>query len=156
MFKKIALLLLLVFIGIFVYFAYPIIKLSYEKKDIPNQLKESPENKENENKSKLEESITEQGSADQSGNNSNISARDCDNECGNFKNEEKKLKYCQEVCGLSSEEIIANCSNKSGLEKDYCFKSLAIQNKDFKICDQISDSGIKKTCKNRITEDIME
>jgi len=32
---------------------------------------------------------------------------------------------------------------------------LAITKKDFSICNQIVDAKVKKTCKNRITEDLL-
>lgn len=87
-----------------------------------------------------------------------VNPPDCDNECSNFKKDDE-LEYCKEVCGLSALEKTEKpdgCENKSGIQKDYCLKDLGIEKKDFKICEQISDSGIKKTCQNRITEDIME
>lgn len=153
MLKKISFLLFLIFFSIFVYFAYPIVKSRYfEKNNIQNQPEKTITNQ---NESEEPGNKTQE-STDQAGTSPNISARDCDKECEEFKDDEKNLKYCQEVCGFSPEKVEVNCGDKSGLEKDYCFKSLAIQNKDFKICDQISDSGIKKACKNRISEDIIE
>lgn len=104
-----------------------------------------------EEKIKFEESKTPENSLVK------ITAADCDNECKNFKDDENNLKYCQEICGLVvSEEITENCENLKNLEKDYCLKDLAVSKKDFNICDQIQDSGVKKTCKNRVSEDILE
>ena len=91
-----------------------------------------------------------------------ISSSDCENECLKFQ-ESEKLKYCKQVCGLPEidqygTEIkpTTDCANATGLEKDYCLKNEAIKNKDFKACEEINDSGIKKTCKNRVMEDIIE
>jgi len=85
--------------------------------------------------------------------------KDCDDECLKFERDDE-FEYCKEVCGLSAlekkSEELNNCDSKSGLQKDYCLKDLGISKKDFKACDQITDEGVKKTCKNRITEDIIE
>ena len=88
-----------------------------------------------------------------------VSSKDCDNNCKNFTNS-KELKYCQEVCGLvpTQEESKKNkgCDTLTDLEKDYCLKDGAVNAKDFKICEEIEDTGIQKTCRNRITEDILD
>lgn len=83
-----------------------------------------------------------------------ITKENCDSECAGFSGE--NLEYCQEVCGIKpAQENISECDSMSGLKKDYCFKDLAASKKDFKICDQIQDSNIKTTCKNRIIEEIL-
>ena len=87
-----------------------------------------------------------------------ITSKDCANECKDFKNNSKDLKYCQQVCGLTpikEETKKGTCDSLSDLEKDYCLKDLAVDKGDFKICDEIEDAGIQKTCRNRITEDIL-
>lgn len=93
-----------------------------------------------------------------------ITPKDCDNECDKFEKDEE-LEYCQEVCNIveyeedtseESDDSSENCDSKEGLQKDYCLKDKAIEEEDFKICDGISDAGVKKTCKNRLTEDILD
>jgi len=82
----------------------------------------------------------------------------CDSQCKPFADNNKDLQYCQEVCGLAPLSIPKNgtCDNLKALEKDYCLKNLAVSKKNMPICDQIQDSGIKKTCQNRITEDLLQ
>ncbi|EKD46788.1 MAG: hypothetical protein ACD_67C00062G0002 [uncultured bacterium] len=85
-----------------------------------------------------------------------IKKEDCLNGCKRFS-ENQDLIYCRQFCGAAKIQDDSNdCSNKSGLEKDYCFKDLAIKNRDFEICEKISDKGIQKTCNTRITEDILD
>jgi len=81
----------------------------------------------------------------------------CDDKCVSFADDKKFLKYCQEVCGLSPIPIEKNaqCDIQNDLEKDYCLKNLGVNKKDLTVCEKIQDSGIKKTCKNRITEDLL-
>jgi len=87
-----------------------------------------------------------------------VTSKDCGNDCVKFKDNAASYKYCQQVCGdtpasqKSSEE---ECASLAGLEKDYCLKDLAISKKDFVICNKIQDAKIKKVCKNRITEDLI-
>jgi hypothetical protein len=68
----------------------------------------------------------------------------------------KLLEYCQQVCGISPIKEVSGCDGKSNLEKDYCLKDLAVSKKDASICKQIADANIELTCKNRITQDILE
>lgn len=85
-----------------------------------------------------------------------ISKQDCDNHCKEYT-ETEDLDYCKQVCGLSAvNEKADGCDALEDLEKDYCLKDLAISKKDMTTCDQIEDNGVKKTCKNRVTEDILE
>ena len=86
-----------------------------------------------------------------------LTSKDCDNECDQYKSDSKKLSYCQQVCGLKKSQAPADsCDNKTGLEKDYCFKDKAISQQDFEICEKIKDTTIKKTCQNRIAEELLE
>lgn len=85
-----------------------------------------------------------------------ISKQDCDNHCKEYT-ETEDLDYCKQVCGLSAvNEKADGCDALEDLEKDYCLKDLAISKKDMKTCEKIEDNAIKKTCKKRVTEDILE
>jgi hypothetical protein len=151
---KLFLLILVLILAILAYFAFPIIKERYFN-DATKKIEFAPKN---------ENGIADQNiiptnepikTIDATGTLPNINASDCDNECKNFK-DNTNLTYCQEVCGLATVKNDSDCTNKTNLEKDYCLKDLGINKKDFQICDQIQDAGIKKTCQNRITEDIIE
>lgn len=80
---------------------------------------------------------------------------DCKNNCDQFDQPED-LQYCREYCGLNTvKKNPAGCDKFADLEKDYCLKNQALEKSDSKICTQISDSGIKRSCINRLTEDII-
>ena len=87
-----------------------------------------------------------------------ITKKDCADNCANFKKDKKNLQYCQQRCGLSPKTTTTSsgCDSLKDLEKDYCWKDLAISKTDLTICEKISDDGIKKTCQNRIAEDILD
>ena len=120
-------------------------------------------------------SQTDNQNADQSGDNQvstpsevdntaptngqpNVQSSDCDNNCAQYKDNADNLKYCQEVCGITpvkpknSEE---DCANLTGLDKDSCWRDLAVSKKDFSICDKISDAKLQKVCRNRVTEEVL-
>ncbi|EKE18620.1 MAG: hypothetical protein ACD_9C00281G0001 [uncultured bacterium] len=81
---------------------------------------------------------------------------DCKNECKNYQ-ETEDIDYCKQICGLTiPKKELTGCDALVDLEKDYCLKDEAISKADPKICDKIEDSGIKKTCKNRLIEDILD
>jgi len=87
-----------------------------------------------------------------------ISSKDCSNHCKNYKNNADDYTYCQQVCGdagTTQRSSAADCASLSGDQKDYCIKDYAIGKQDYTICAQIADAKIKKTCKNRIAEDLM-
>lgn len=85
-----------------------------------------------------------------------VTGQDCQNKCVQFKSDAENLRYCQNFCGLSPvNKKTDSCDSLEGLEKDYCWKDLAINKKDFAACENIADSGIKKTCKNRVTEEVL-
>jgi len=92
-----------------------------------------------------------------------IKPADCDNNCLNFKKDNEK-KYCQMVCGtetffedaLDSGGSKEDCDEEKGIQKDYCLKDIAVGNKDFETCSEINDANMKKSCQNRIMEDIIE
>lgn len=160
---KIFWLIFVIILAVLAYFAFPIIKERYFD-DVAKKIEFAPKT-ENSSENENGIGIVDQGNiplnepaetTDSAGTLFNVSAADCDNECQNFKDSATNLKYCQQVCGLSPTTNNSSCENKTELEKDYCLKDLAVSKKDFKICDQIKDGGIKKTCRNRITEDIIE
>ncbi len=85
-----------------------------------------------------------------------IKREDCLDGCKRFSKTEE-LSYCKQSCGLTNPvENPNDCQEKIGLEKDYCFKDLAIEKEDFKICEQISDKGIRKSCATRLTEELLD
>ncbi len=86
-----------------------------------------------------------------------VTSIDCARECEPYKYNDKELKYCQNVCGISdTTSTNSNCDSLNDFEKDYCYKNQAIEKKDASICDKISDTAVKRSCKNRIQEDILE
>ena len=85
-----------------------------------------------------------------------IDSKDCETKCSDFKNNVADFKYCQEYCGLASFQQPDDCIDQEGLEKDYCWKNEAVSKKDYKTCLKINDEGIRKTCQNRISEDILD
>ncbi len=90
--------------------------------------------------------------------NYHIEKSDCQNECSRFKTEEA-LKHCKEVCGLIPVSEVKegdSCDDLSGLEKDYCLRDSAIADKNFELCQSISDKLIFRQCKERILEDIVD
>lgn len=95
--------------------------------------------------------------------NIEVKPADCDNDCKRFTKDDEK-EYCQEICGTTSYFENAgdeggsdeDCSDAKGIQKDYCLKDIAVGNKDFKICSEIKDVNIKKSCRNRLTEDMLE
>lgn len=83
---------------------------------------------------------------------------DCASDCARFKDIPDGLKYCQEACGdrpVTPKDSASQCENLAGLEKDGCWRDLAVSKKDFAICDKISDAKLQKVCKNRVTEEVL-
>lgn len=88
-----------------------------------------------------------------------IGNHDCDEQCENRKGTDS-YKYCLEVCGLSSpnEELNQqndNCDSFSGFDRDVCLKNKAIKEKNDSSCQEISDEQLKKSCINRVLEEIL-
>jgi hypothetical protein len=85
-----------------------------------------------------------------------ITRDECDDECMNIDDSDKK-KYCQQFCGLSGDpKDDHSCDSLSGLEKDYCIRDSAVAEQDFAKCKEVSDSGIREQCQKRIQEDIID
>jgi len=87
-----------------------------------------------------------------------VAPADCDNDCARFKDNEENFKYCQEVCGdIAPEEKNSeeDCANLEGLEKDYCFRDLAVSKQSTAICGKIGDTKLRSVCRNRVVEDLL-
>jgi hypothetical protein len=87
-----------------------------------------------------------------------VSSGDCDNNCKKFRENAENLKYCQEVCGdipVTKKNSEADCAGLAGLEKDYCWRDLAVSKKDFSFCEKISDAKLKTVCRSRVTEEVL-
>lgn len=86
-----------------------------------------------------------------------IITEDCKDQCASKKNDEKEYRYCREVCGLSEETVEPNdCETLFGIDRDSCFKSKAITEKDFQYCEKIMDVNMREACENRVSEEIMD
>lgn len=164
--SKLITLIYIALLGSLIYFAYPIVKSRYfDQGEIKENLSGeiSPDGSDKEATSQEEEDIdsTEDDTDEEiiipeEESFLEITNKNCENKCADFASDAEKFKYCKQSCGLSPIDKKANsCEAKTGLEKDYCFKDSAVSQKDLKICEQIEDAGIKKTCQNRITEDIL-
>jgi len=148
-----------------VYYAYPIVKKRYfdrpepEKSESPISKPEEEPQKSDSNeeiiKDEEDEKETKEELIKEEEEFLEITKNDCDSKCENFKSDADELEYCREICGFTTKKAADSCGELEGLEEDYCLKDLAISKKDFKICDQIGDSGIKKSCQNRVTEEIL-
>ncbi|MDZ7611957.1 MAG: hypothetical protein U5L10_04300 [Candidatus Moranbacteria bacterium] len=161
--KIITIILLLALVGLAVW-AYPTVKKRYfsgqeekirQEKQETQEKQKSLEEKEQEEKEKELENLEEQ--KEPVPGEYEITIKNCNNRCQGIT-EPEKLEYCKQYCGLTQiqEKQEGDCDDLSGLEKDYCYKDLAVSQKDYKICEKISDEKIKQTCQNRITEEILD
>lgn len=163
--SKILILIYIIAFAALAYYAYPIVKKRYLSKPEPEKT-ESPITKPEEELQKTD-NAENNGDAVKKGEKENkepaeedeefleITKNDCDNKCENFKSDANELEYCREICGIATKKAAGSCGDLEGLEEDYCLKELAISKRDFKICEQIGDLGIKKSCQNRVTEEIL-
>lgn len=98
-----------------------------------------------------------------------ISSADCTKRCAGYDGDD--FDYCSEVCGLSASDPgyheengngspetdePDDCDGKSGLALDYCRKDAAVADSDLSACSGISDPGIRKACRDRVAQDLME
>jgi len=165
-------------LGLAAYFAYPKIKNRFFGKSANEAGKNSLGDKKTETADSAESSsenvigaengdvagLDQSESADESnagGTSSgdtlaHITTEHCDSGCQAFTNDSKLLDYCRQVCGLTPVKNVSGCDPLAGINKDYCLKDLAILKEDSSVCGQISDANVKKTCKNRILQDIIE
>jgi hypothetical protein len=167
--SKIVLLFLAALAVLVVYLSYPVIKNRYFGSSAREIIKNDPVKKSEENITSDSQSISDNDSENpQETKNTvapqiDVAPKDCDNNCSSFKKDNEK-EYCQEICGTKtyfedasdSGGTSGDCASEKGIQKDYCLKDIAVGNKDFKACDEIADANIKKSCKSRITEDIIE
>lgn len=86
----------------------------------------------------------------------NITPEHCDNSCQAFANDLNLFEYCEQSCGISPIKKTSSCDDKGDIQKDYCTKDSAITNSDISICDEIKDANIKQSCRNRVTQDMIE
>lgn len=83
---------------------------------------------------------------------------DCASDCARFKDIPDGLKYCQEACGdrpITPKDSETQCANLTGIDKDACWRDLAVSKKDIDICAKISDAKLQKVCRNRVTEEVL-
>lgn len=88
-----------------------------------------------------------------------IVSKDCDNNCSRFKGNEENYKYCQQICGdisPSKKESEQDCADLTGLEKDYCFRDLAVSKLNSSICAKIGDKKLQSACRNRVAEELLD
>lgn len=85
-----------------------------------------------------------------------ITQQHCNDNCEAFASDLRFFEYCEQSCGISPIKEVKDCDDKKDLQKDYCFKDLAIGKKDASGCDKIKDTNIKQACKNRIAQDAIE
>lgn len=174
MLKKVLIILYICIIGAIIYFAVDFfaIRKDADLNDSTDRAKErtekiseqdnEKERSEKNNESKEENKIND---SDDSENNNpsitqenaayDITQADCKNDCKDYDNDEKD--YCRNICGLTgsiTEE--KSCDGLSGLQKDYCIKDNAIQNKDLDMCKEIADGGLYDQCINRLTEEFID
>lgn len=167
MLQKKSILLALFFVAIIfvlAYLAYPVIKDRYfivDSEEQQNELLENTQQNTTADSAADEEDaseISEEKSAEEFAKEDaflDITRENCENDCKGFEDQED-TDYCKQVCGLVVLEKKENCDGLEDLEKDYCLKDLAISKTDTKICKKIDDKNIRKTCENRIMEDIVD
>lgn len=161
---KILITIFVLLIGGVTYFAYPIVKSRYfQPSDETTETKKSPLF-ENKNSSTSESNDDNNAADDAIIDDPNITddvfievdTEDCDEGCSQFDDQEDK-DYCIQVCGLNENNTPAtqNCDDLEDLQKDYCWKDKAINEKNFDLCKKIVDKKLLETCKNRLTEEVI-
>ncbi|MFA6193363.1 MAG: hypothetical protein WC726_00670 [Parcubacteria group bacterium] len=147
------------------YFAYGAVKNRYFKTDknnvgtknseTQNQINQPVDGTENINQ---ENNVPEDAASATENGQPVFENADCANDCARFKDVPDGLKYCQEACGdrpITPKNSASQCENLAGIEKDGCWRDLAVSKKDFAVCDKISDAKLLKVCKNRVTEEVL-
>ena len=88
---------------------------------------------------------------------SDILQNHCNNKCEAKKNTDE-YRYCLEICGISNDSSIQNsdCDKISNeFEKSVCYKKQAIKEKNSGLCNNITDEVLRKNCKDRVIEELM-
>ena len=147
------------------YFAYGVVKNRYFKTDknsvgtknseMQDQINQSTHGTENINQ---ENNVPESTLPATENGQPIFENADCASDCVRFKNIPDGLRYCQEACGerpVALKESEGQCANLAGLEKDACWRDLAVSKKDIDICAKIGDAKLQKVCKNRVTEEVL-
>lgn len=161
---KILIAFFLLVLGGVTYFAYPIINNRY--------FQSSQDESGDENSSETENKKSFFNNSSENNNDENdenipdestvpddvfieIDAEDCEDGCEQFEDADDK-KYCQEYCGANpSPTTESDCEKLEDLEKDYCWKNQALTKKDFSLCKKIIDKKILESCKNQLTEEVL-
>jgi FlaG/FlaF family flagellin (archaellin) len=165
--KKSKILLIAIFViaaAVVLYFAYGVVKKRYmatntERLNLNNgETQTSTDNPASDQNSGDQAVTPEIDNTIPTNGQPNVQKTDCNDDCANFAGNADNLKYCQEVCGdipISKKSSEDDCANLSGLEKDYCWRDLAVSKTDAGICDKISDAKLKKVCRVRVGEEIL-
>jgi hypothetical protein len=82
----------------------------------------------------------------------------CEDECSIYQGNQEALSYCQAVCGLSGTEGVArpapkDCSTLEAVAKDICLRDKAVAENSGALCEEITDKGLRDSCRNRIAEE---
>lgn len=146
------------------YFAYGVVKNRYfspannietTNSETQNQINQPADGTENINQ---ENNVPENPAPATENGQPVFENADCASDCARFKDIPDGLKYCQEACGdrpVTPKNSASQCENLAGLEKDGCWRDLAVSKKDFGFCDKISDAKLQKVCRNRVTEEVL-
>jgi hypothetical protein len=159
--KTIFLIIFLIAVAAILYFSYGVVKSRYfsaGKNNIGTENGATQNQVDNQSADNQENASSDINSSAPGDGRPNIQSADCDNDCANFKDNQDNLKYCQEVCGIrpvTQKDSETQCDSLAGLEKDSCWRDLAVSKKDFSFCDKISDAKLQKVCENRVTEELL-
>jgi hypothetical protein len=162
--KIVSIIVFVIAVAAVLYFAYGVVKNRYfapaknietKNSETQNQINQPVDGSENIN----QENNAAEGTAPVAENGQPVfESADCASDCARFKNIPDGLKYCQEACGdrpITPKDSETQCANLTGIDKDACWRDLAVSKKDVDICDKISDAKLKKVCKNRVTEEFL-
>lgn len=164
--KKIILILVPVLVlAALSYFAYPIVKNRYFN-DASENIQEDKKAYQASSVSSDDFSDTQSDEADESEDSPEsspsqeeitpIAESECEEECSDYSSTREKNSCLEECKTSASKDESGDCANLSGTEKDSCWKEKAIKENKFEHCDNIGSSSVKKSCKDRLTENILE
>ena len=164
--KKVLLIVFIFAAIVVLYFAYSVINSRYtaenegEDVSVSEELQEEETvvtEEENKTEETEESSDTENTESETISEKPQLTKDDCSNECADYINNKRNLKYCRKLCGyfpVQKREEITECKGLSVDEKYFCLYDLAVSKKDFKICDGITDRKTRDACNNRVIEEI--